>query len=63
MWVYVNLGTNGVIKTDEFSEKFETAVDPPLIFGFSEIMLQICINFMLKKLCLKVQNLRRKIMN
>ena len=36
MWVYVNLATNGVIKTDECLEKFQTAVDPPLIFGFSE---------------------------
>ena len=29
------LGTPGPTKTDEFSEKFETAFDPPLIFGKS----------------------------
>ena len=28
-------GTDGVTKTDEFSEKFLTAFDPPLIFGKS----------------------------
>ena len=27
--------TDGVSKTDEFSEKFQTAIDPPLIFGKS----------------------------
>ena len=29
------LGKDGVSKTDEFSEKFQTAFDPPLIFGKS----------------------------
>ena len=29
------LGTDAVTKTDEFSENFETAIDPPLIFGTS----------------------------
>ena len=28
-------GTDGDTKTDEFSEKFQTAFDPPLIFGKS----------------------------
>ena len=30
-----HLGKDGVSKTDEFSEKFQTAFDPPLIFGKS----------------------------
>ena len=28
-----NLGTGHVSKSDEFSEQFQTAFDPPLIFG------------------------------
>ena len=43
------LGTGGCTKTDEFSEKFQTAFDAPLIFGKS------CCNFS-EKPCLKVQN-------
>ena len=30
-----NLGKHPLSKTDEFSEKFQTAFDPPLIFGKS----------------------------
>ena len=43
-------------KTDEFSEKFQTVFAPPP--HFRKIMLQICINVMLKKPCFKVQNLQ-----
>ena len=33
--IFKSLGTDGPTKTDEFSEKFQTAFDPPLIFGKS----------------------------
>ena len=55
------LGTGGVSKTDEFSEKFQTTFDPPP--HFRKIMLQLCSNFMLKKPCLKVQNLQREFLD
>ena len=34
-YLFFPLGTGGPTKTDEFSEKFQTAYDPPLIFGKS----------------------------
>ena len=46
-------GTGQGTKTDEFSEKFQTAFDPPpLIFGKSYCKFHF--DFMLKKSCLKV---------
>ena len=33
------LGTGGASKTDELFEKFQTALDPPLIFGKSDCNL------------------------
>ena len=49
-------GTGGHTKTDELSEKFQTAFDPP---SFSENRIRFFfINFMLKKPCRKGQNLQ-----
>ena len=49
-WQKSYSGTGGASKTDEISEKFQTAFGPPpLIFGKS------CCNFITKKPCLKVQ--------
>ena len=31
--MYFDIGMPYITKTDEFSEKFQTAFDPPLIFG------------------------------
>ena len=45
----LSLGTGGVSKTDDFSEKFQKAFDPPP--QFRKIILQIIFNFMLKKHC------------
>ena len=48
-----HLGTADVYKTDEFSEKFQTAFEPSPS-SFSENMLQFYFfNFMLKKPCPK----------
>jgi len=53
------LGTGDATKTDEFSVKFETAFapDPP---HFQKIILQFFRKIMLKKPCLKAQNLHQK---
>ena len=51
-------GTNGVTKT----EKFQTAFDSPPPH-FRKIMSQICIHFMLKKPCLKVQKLQHNFLD
>ena len=53
------LETVGVTKTVDFSEKSQTAFDPPPLI-FRKSCCKFCINFMLKKLCLKVQNLQHK---
>ena len=45
-----------VIKTDEFLEKFQTALTPPPHIAFF-------FNIMLKKPCLKVQNLEHKFLD
>ena len=56
-WTFWHLGTDGPIKTDEFSEKFQTAFVPPprLIFGksycgfFQEYMTEEL--FIMAKIC------------
>ena len=53
------MGADAVPKTDEFSETFQTAFDPSS--HFRKIMLQFFHNIMLRKPCLKVQNLQHKL--
>ena len=55
---YLYLGTHSPSKTDEFSEKFQTAIDPlpPSFFG------KLCCNFFLKFMT-EVSSIMAKICN
>ena len=56
-WVLF-LGTSGRTKTDESSEKFRTAFDLTLSFLENHVAIIFSANFILKKPCLKVQNMQ-----
>ena len=55
-------GTDDATKTDEFLEKIQTAFDPSPSFSENHITI-FFVNFMLKKPCLKVQNLQHKFLD
>ena len=55
------LGTGGVSKTDEFSEKFQTTFAPPPSFSKNHVATLFKLHA--QKALLKVQNLQREFLD